>query len=508
MRLEHNLNAEGVGEKKTEKPESRKLSKFKDFIEKSAEAGKKALTYSLIAAAVVFTVKCGNPNDNPNTDADAGDGHEGVLDGFEDDTHDEDLLDIIEEGDVPEVDTVDEDVEDEELPPLECPSPVEETAPDINDVFEANITEYVTSTGGEISSDTDLHLSMVPDSYDECLNAGEGGYEIICVDDTLNIDGEYYLAAENVDALLPAASSIDDVCTTVTEDYPLLVYAGVTPEIIKNAVYDFGSYTVDSIAGFSMDEPGSFYFDVDGTRNDVASISFSPTASGIYPITFMRDAAPITFNARSFDGRGSEATNSYDADMTEGSSKPFYVAAVNATDDMHYHLEGVPTQYGSSEHEIVICTRLSGGTGTYSLTIALDEYEGTSTFNIVCPLTDAYCGCISEEASLSLSDVSISGPTWYQATIDVTWALLTPVINSPDDVPEIQLDYAYRSTGSLGSLGEPGSVSFSATLNVDGTNVCSGGEPFHEHFRFSITVHEPHMDEYPTECGGSMDPST
>ena len=504
MRLEHNLNADHAKGKKTEEKPKERLSKFKDFIEKSREAGKKALTCSLIAAAVVFTVKCGNPSDNPNTDADASDSHEGVLDGFEDDTHDEDLLDIIEEGDVPEADTVDEDVEGEELPPLECPSPVEETEPDINDVFEANVADYVTSTGGEVSADADLYMSMVPDSYNECLNAGEGGYELVCVDDTVNIDGEYYLAAENVDALLPAASSIDDVCTTVTEDYPLLVYAGVTPEIIKNAVYDFGSYTVDSIAGFSMNEPGSFYFDVDGARNDVASISFSHTASGIYPITFKRDAAPITFNARSFDGRGSEATNSYNADMSEGSSKPLYVAAVNATDDMHYSVEGIPPVYGNSWYDIIICTRLSSGVRTDSVILSLDELEGSSTFDITCPITHGDCGCMGEEVTLSISNIVSSGvPIGGDMAVAVT--LLTPTISGPDDIPEIQIDYTYSGSGSMGLDLD---VDVIMTLNIDGTNVCSGGAPFHEHFRFAVIAWDPASEDYLAECGGSMDPST
>ena len=504
MRLERNVNVDHAKSEDRDENKEKKLSRFKDFIEKSAEVGKKALTYAIIATAVVFTVKCGNPSDNPNTDADANDSHEGVLDGFEDDTHDDDILDMIEEGDVPETDTIDEDVEDEELPSLECPSPVEETAPDLNDIFEANITDYVTTTGGEVSADADLHMGMVPDSYNECVNAGEGGYELICVDDTLNINCEYYLAAENVDALLPAASSIDDVCATVTEDYPLLVYSGVTPEIIKNAVYDFGSYSVDSIAGFSMDEPGSFYFDVEGTRNDAVSMSFAPPTFGIYAITFMRDAAPITFNARSFDGRGSEATNSYNADMVEGSSKPLYVAAVNSTDDMHYSVDGIATQYGGSSNRIPICTRLLGGTRTDSVTVALDTLEGASTFEILCPMTDADCGCIGEEVTLTLSDITVT-PISIGGEMTAVPSIVSAIINSPEDVPEIQIDYTYSGSGSLGIALN---VDVSMTLNVDGTNVCSGGEAFHEHFRFTITGYDPWDFEYPSTCGGSYDTST
>ena len=177
--LEYNIADPVKREKEEKNTDKTELSRFKKLMEKGKEFMVKPLTWIVVGATVSF-MACGDPGNRPEEDADQDTTEEVDGDGEVDapdipDVIGDDSLEVIDD----ETDV--EDGEDAELPPLECEEPVEHIPPVLNPVFEANVTDSVSSTGGEINADNDLHMSMVPASYEECLNSGEGGYEIVCV---------------------------------------------------------------------------------------------------------------------------------------------------------------------------------------------------------------------------------------------------------------------------------------------------------------------------------------
>lgn len=495
MKLRYN-NADSVVEENSEENKRKKrFPKLEVLVEKSREIAKKVGVGMciLVGATVIFTA-CGNPKDKPEQDT-QNDSIEDVSDADEESDVPDDILDGFE---VEDTEDVDADVE-EEIEPV-CPTSSEHTTPDLNDMFETETLAETSTGGGEVTFSTQLNMSM-GFTAEECPL--EGGFKISCVGDTESIDGQYYLKAGETtwDATVDAASSHEGVCSPLTETYPLLTYAGFEGVSVKNVSYVFtGGTEIESRGEFWVNELSALHFMVDGAREDVSTLSFTPTASGTYAISFNRGSENILLNAMAIDGIGGERTDALNASLVPGGSKFLYLAAVNSDDSIHYMMEGIPSPGYGEDLSQVICTRLSGGTGTDRLTVSLDTLEGASTFNIICPIPNDDCGCIGEGVTLSLSDISVIVSGLAGGDITAVPTLLTATIGSTSDIPEIQVDYTH--TGS-DPLGLPVTVSTWVTLNADGTHICSGAAPFHEEVRFRIQARDPVAGDYPSDCAGS-----
>ena len=520
MRIRHSRADVNLGEEKTEENKRNKgFPRLEGLIERSKELAQKAAMITLVSATVVFTA-CGSPDEKPTGDADTDSDVAADIQNDESDAADSLEMEDGETDSVEDSTDDSEDVEAEEMEPV-CPTAVEETVPDLNDILEtdvynSNTFENLAGGEGEITAVTETHMSMsvtgmLPDEYNECINPDMGAYEIKCTGEGIEMDGEYFIKANEIDGVIPAVSSFEGICSPIAEDYPVVAYTSANPETIRNMTYDFGGSAIDSIAGVSIQEITGFYFDIVDESGLLVShagshLSFTPTTHGIYAISYTRTStSDLVFNVRGFDGIGNEEVYEYGANITAvGRSNKFYMAAVNSTDNMHYSVEGIPSVYGNTTYGIVICTRLLSGVRTDSITLALDELEGASSFNILCPIENDDCGCIGKEVALSLSNIVSSGiPIGGEMT--AVPSLVKASIESPNDIPEVQIDYTYSGTGSIGLDLD---ISVSMTLNIDGTNACTGGEPFHEHYRFTITAWDPASEDYLAECGGAMDPST
>lgn len=478
MELRHN-NADCMKEEKRDKKE---LSKFKKLMEKGKELlGKTA--YCVLVGATVTFMACGSSK---------------KMQGDSDNDTTEEVTDTYDEPDSPDVipDTIDdspdiiedgadtEDVEEEELPPLECPSPVENTPPDLNTTFHDNLENSGPTTDGRITTDYDLHLSMNPDvTYDECLTADEGGYELVCTGDSVNVEGQEYLVAggTSFDVNLEPASSITDMCPETTTEYPILAGAS---ETVMNVTYDFGGgVTVDSIAGFTISDLTGFYFDVNGTRSDVTTLAFTASSAGEHVIQFKRDAETMTFNSRSLDGRGNESTDSHNIMVNPGSSKPFYFIAFDPEDRANYDVI-VSSMYTGN----TICARCSGGPTHYEVTIPL-------TLN---PPIDNACGQLGFPSNIR-ADVTSShvSPPHLASTMTIDLSTNVSTINSPLDNPSLVFSVDYSGPSDMDAM----SMSITANIVVEGvSHACSGGTLLTASYPTTVYAEDPDGTFYLADC--------
>lgn len=501
MRLEHNLNAEEVKKENKGKPESRKLSKFKDIIEENAKYLKNAVRYSLIAASLVFTVKCGSPSDKPDNDADAGDSYEDVMDGVDThddelvDTHDDELLDTIEESDVPldetEADTIDEDVEDEELPPLECEEPVEHACPATNTDFQAVVTDIDAVIDGAGTADVESYYSLDPSGTYELCPAGDGGYELVCVGDSRDFEEQHCYSADNIDATVEPASSETDICPAPGTEYPIIAGAS---ESMAGVVYDFGGFTVDSVAGYTFEDMGA-YFNVHNvgadTTYDVATLSLTPSSAGTYVISNMMDADTAGMVIRSVDGRGSELVSGFDIVLSGGSSKPFYLVAIGSGDRAHYDVD-VQAAYGGGGAFLTTCFRCSGTGGNhYDLTIPLGD--------VICASDDeaSACGCLGLPTDISIENIYMFNvePLHLRDRVTIGTPILDiSVVDSGTAVPSVIIPYDY-TRGS--PFDNPVSSTIFFDIVLEGTgHVCSGVVPFNKVYEVEVYTRDPSGLDY------------
>jgi len=393
-------------------------------------------------------------------------------------------------------DTTDtEDMIEEETSAPECPVPVEHIPPTINPVFENNFVSSVTTTGGEIIADMDLHMSMRPSTSTMSCPSGNDKYEFLCVnEDEINIQGEYYLmgGSYSLSATLPPASAERNICSTVSTEYPIIVYPRNTPESIRNVVYDFGGgILVNSIAGIALGEPVGFYFNVNSTRMNGSVLSFMPSSSGMYTIYFANDLGSITFNTRSLDGRGNESRNSYSASMSGGSSKPLYIGAFNPTDRYHYDL--LVEDYNNFG---ALCVRGVGGPRTVEKRISLD---------ILCAIDDAACGCLGGPSDfyfnvgrIVITPRDLAGTMSISISPDIT---AKGRINGPTDNPELIVTYTYTPPSDISGIG----ITIEGTVVVEGVgqHVCTYGISFRAEYGTTIYAYDPVAMNY---IPGSSDP--
>ena len=518
MELKHRAITEVAGEGKANENHKRnQLSELEKFMEKGKELMKKGTTWLLVGATVVFTLRCGSTA-TPEEDADAteevdvqedADALENdvrdmiqeeaegdvLTDETEEDAEDE-TADVVEEDineeDAVEDDIIEEDAEEEELPPLECPEPEEHITPAINPDFETNESDSISTTETGVNANYDLHVSMNPDiDTTECPVPDEGRYEFVCVDeDTVNIEGQYYFTATNTGTTLEPASSEMDVCSQVSDEYNMVAYEGNTPESLWNVTYDFGEETMDSIAGISLSEPIGFYFDVDGARNEIMDLTLTPSSSGTSIISFKRDAASVTFNARSFDGRESEAVNNYDADVSEVSSKILNVVAFNSTDRVSYDLEVEEGEYNLGK----LCIRCDGGPYTVRQEIPL---------NVICAQENA-CGCLGKPVDVRFDVTSILiSPEHFDEIVTVAGMNIDTVASQADD-PKIVIDHTYTPPSDVDGMGMwiRGDV-----IVQGGEHDCSDGAPFSVSYEIIIRTFEPGDNMYVGPDGPDL-PST
>jgi len=489
MKLRYD-NADSVGEERADgKKRKSELGRFERFMEKGKELAKKiagnASTYVLVGATIMFTA-CGDPN---KAEQDTQTDGEDVFDVQEENDAPDEIPDIIEDemGDIPVDET---DADSEELPPPECPSPVENTPPDLNDIFENNWTDRLATTGGEIDSDAELHLSMNPaGTYDECPNPSNGGYELVCSGDTVDVDGEYYLSvgASDFNAVLEPASDITDICPTISPDYPIVVYGG-THGTVKNVTYDFGGVTVDSIAEFSMSGPEGLFFNVgDGsayTRYDTTSLSFTTPSSGEYIIYFMRDAAAIDLEATSVDGRGNESTVLYalNAPM-ERNSRELYVYSFSAEDRVNHDVDVLFSYSGYT-----VCARCSGGPTHYEVSIPLT----------LDPAITSPCGELGLPSDIraEITGTNVS-PPHVASTMTVGLSTNISRINGPSDSPALVLSVDYSGPSDYDEM----SIRVNANIIVEGVgHVCSGAVPFTASYPTTVYADDPDGSLYSSVC--------
>ncbi|NYZ77725.1 hypothetical protein H0O02_05440 [Candidatus Micrarchaeota archaeon] len=490
MELKHNIT-EYVREKATdEKIGKGELSRFEKMMDAGKELMRRTTTWLVVGATVCF-FSCGGPGNRPDEDADS-DSTEQVEVEDETDADTDDVPDVTDDevADVPdsmEGDTNDDEldaVEDGELPPLECPAVVENIPPMLNPMFEANVAGSITTSDTRVSGDADMHLSMDPDGTPRECPSANGGYEIVCVDDsdTVNIDGQQYLVAggTSFDATLVPASSETSVCPAVSTEYPILAGAS---ETVMNVTYEgIGS----SIAGFTVDPLSGFYFDVNGDREDMTTLSFAPTSAGTYLFYLKRDGAQMVFNSRSFDGRGDEATNTHDATLSAGSSKPMTIVAVNSGQAVNHNVNVQP-EYGETLDDLItICTRCAGGPTHYDLSIPLD--------GVVCAFENSECGCMGEPSNVSLEDteVTVLGP-WSSHISVGTPTLSIATINGLSDNPSVQISFDYTGPTDIDGI----VTSIVTHVVVQGvSHPCSAGTPLSARYYTVIYVTEPDADYY------------
>ncbi len=497
MRLEHNLNAEHANKENRETPESKKLSKFKDFIEKNAGYLKNAVKYSLIAASLVFTVKCGSPGNNEK-DGDTDVENDSRIDNI-DDTYDDDLLDTIEEGDVPldetEVDIVDEDVVEEELPAPVCDAPVENICPATNADFEAVVTDTSAVIDAVGTADIESIYSLEPTGAYEICPSGDGGYELVCVDDSRDFNEQYCYSADNIDVIAEPASSETDICPPPEVEYPIIAGA---PETMGSVVYDFGGgLTIDSIAGFTFEDVGA-YFNVHNSGTDtaytVATLSFAPTSAGTYAITNMMDAFVAAMSIRSVDGRGSESVTEFDTSLSGGSSKPFYLVAVASDGRANYDVD-VQARYGWGT-ALTTCFRCSGSGGNhYDLVIPLGD--------VICASDDdaTACGCLGLPTNITIENITIldTEPMHLRDRVTVGTPILDiSVVDSGTAVPSVTIPYDYVR-GSIWDDLISSTIFFDIVLDGVG-HVCSGATPFHRVYEVEVYAADPDGPHYSTTC--------
>lgn len=483
-------NSECLAEGKKDNRDKEEFSRFKKFMDVGKELLKKTTTWALVGATVAF-MACGGPGKNGPEDGDA-DMVEMVEDG--DGVDAPDVPDTLEEeidADVP-ADLTEEDVEDDgELPPLECPTPVENTPPDLNDIFENSWADRLATGGGEIDSDAELHLSMNPaGTYEECPNPSNGGYELVCSGDTVDVDGQYYLSVGESDfnAVLEPASDITEICPTASPDYPIVVYGG-THGTVKNVTYDFGGFTVESIAEFSMSGPEGLFFNVgDGssyTRYDTTSLSFTTPSNGEYIIYFMRDAAAIDLEATSIDGRGNESTVLYALNAPlERNSKELYVYSF-APEDRANH--DVDVLYIYSDY--TICARCSGGPTHYEVSIPLT----------LDPAITSPCGELGLPSDIraEVTDTEVL-PPHIASTMSVSLRTNISRINGPSDSPALILSVDYSGPSDTDAM----NVRVNANIIVEGVgHVCSGAVPFTASYPTIVSGTDTYALFYSTTCG-------
>ena len=520
MELKYN-NADLIKEEKTEKRNSKdELSRFEKFMEKGKELMKKSTTWLLIGATVVFTLRCGSSS-TPEEDADAAEqaevqedtdamedvrdmieeeAEEDVLsDESEEDAEDE-TIDVIEEDineedvaeeDAVEDDIIEEDAEEEELPPLECPEAVEHTLPTLNPDFETNDPDSISTSETGVNANYDFHISMNPDVDTTECPATDGRYAFVCVDeDTVNIEGQYYITATNTGTTLEPASSERNVCSP-DDEYPAVAYEGNTPESLWNVIYDFGEETVDSIAGISLAEPNGFYFDVNGARNEVMDLSFTASSLGTYPISFKRDAAAITFNTRSFDGRGNEATNNYDTDANDVRSATLYLVPVNSESYVSYDLS-VEDEYNLGK----LCIRCDGG--PYNVVKEIPLPVGFAVENA--------CGQLGKPINIRFDVTYVYNnlPEWVSDSLTATASMSTDIVTGPDDNPRIVAEYNYTPPSDVAGA----SVWIAGNVVVECMeHVCSDGSPFSVSYETVIRAYDPDDGYYVGPDGPDL-PST
>jgi hypothetical protein len=475
-----------VKEEKTGKKGKNELSKFERFMEKGKELMKGTVRWMLVGATVTF-LACGSAGNRPEGDADV-DTTEEVTD-----THDEtdalpdSIPDIIED-DSPDVIDDETDVEDgedaeEELPPLECPEPVENTPSDLNDTFEESWADTITTSDGRITSDTDFHLSMNPDvTYTECPTPDNGGYRLVCVGDSVNIEGQNYLLAgePTFDATLEPASSETSVCPAAGTVYPILAGAS---ETFMNVTYE--GISPDSVAGFTISSLDGFYFDINGAAEDVTDLAFTASSAGVYLIYFKRDIAPITFNSKSLDGRGNESTNSHDAALNAASSRELYYIAFNEGERVNYDVDVNPFGYTGN----ITCARCSGGPTHYEVTIPLP---------LDAPIDNA-CGQLGLPSDIRFDVTSTNvSPPHLAGTMTVTARTNVTRINGPSDNPSLVFIVDYTGPSDFNAI----TMRASGNVVVEGVgHVCSSGVPFTASYPTTIYAQDPDDLSYSVECG-------
>ncbi len=479
MELKRNTS-DCAGEERTDERKTKKeFSKFKNLVDKAEDVLKRNAHYVLLGATLCF-VSCGSDGKNRGDAEDTVEEVDVSEDGVPDVTDDEAT-------DVPldEEDAVDIIGDEEELPPPECPSPVENLPPDLNDMFESNWDDSGLTTDGRITADYSLVMSMSPDiTATECQSPEAGGYALVCNGDSVNVEGEYYLVAggETFDTTLEPASSIRDVCSDTSPVYPILAGA---PETVMNITYDFGGgVTVDSIAGFTISDLAGFYFDINGSREDVAGLAFTASSAGVNLIQFKRDAAAITFNSRSIDGRGSELTNSHDLPVVEGVSKPFYYIAFDTGDTVNYDVSPAFMYPGNN-----VCTRCSGGPTYDTVTIALP---------LVAPVDNA-CGELGLPSDIRFDATSITiSPPHLASTMTVTVSTNVARINGPSDNPSIVFRADYSGPSDTDAI----SMTVTGYVVVEGVNhTCTGGALVDESHPTTLYVTDTDGSFYSVDCG-------
>jgi len=489
-----NVGCRGKEESGDEKGKD-EFSRLDRLMEKGKEiAGRiarNAATYMLVGATVVFTA-CG---DSPKIDQDTQTDGEDVVDVQEEGDALDEIPDVIEDetGDVPVDETSDgeTDADAEEMPPLECPSAVENTPPDLNDIFENSWADRLATSGGEIDSDAELHLSMNPaGTYEECPNPSNGGYKLVCSGDTVDVDGEYYLSVGESDfnAVLEPASDTTDICPTISPDYPIVVYGG-THGTVKNVTYDFGGFTVDSIAEFSMSGPHGLFFNVgDGssyTRYDTTSLSFTTPSNGEYIIYFMRDTTLVDLEATSSDGRGNESTVLYalNAPM-ERNSRELYAYSFAPGDRANHDVDVLYIYSGYT-----ICARCSGGPTHYEVTIPLT----------LDPAISSPCGELGLPSDIraEVTDTEVS-PPHIASTMTVSLRTNISRINGPSDSPALILSVDYSGPSDTSAM----NVRVNANIIVEGVgHVCSGAVPFTASYPTIVSGTDTYGSFYSTTCG-------
>jgi len=475
-------NSECLAEGKKESGDKEEFSRFKKFMDAGKELLKRTTTCILVGATVAF-VACGGPGkNNPEEDADA-DSVEMVEDGDEVDAPDvPDITEDETEVDVPIDETEDDVGEDGELPPLECPTPVENAPSDLNDTFEGSWSPTLATTDGRITSDADFHLSMNPDvTYEECPTPDNGGYKLVCVGDSVNVEGQQYLLAGGTafDATLEPASSETAVCPAAGTVYPILAGAS---ETFMNVTYE--GITADSVAGFTISGLGGFYFDINGAREDVTDLAFTASSAGVYLIYFKRDTAPITFNSRSLDGRGSEGTNSHDAELNAANSREFYYISFGESDRANYDVDVNPFGYTGN----TVCARCSGGPVHYEVMIPLP---------LDAPI-DNTCGQLGLPSDIRFDVTSTNvSPPHLAGTMTVTARTNISRINGPSDNPSLVFSVDYSGPSDYDAI----TMRASGNVVVEGVgHACSSGVPFTASYPTTIFAQDPDGSTYTTTC--------
>lgn len=518
MKLTYN-NSETVKENvREETGEARtalkELTKFKNFIEKSKELMREGFTCLFVGAAVTF-FSCSGANktneDSQDDKIEEVEEIEDVLD-TQDSTDDKTEEDLINEADDrlfdAEIETIEEEISDldakeendetaDEEVPLECQTPVEYTPPTINPVFREESVETTSTTGGEISFDANLNMSLSPSGTIKECPSGNGGYRFMCAGDTETIQGEYYLEAgeTNWSARIDAPSETDVMCPSATGDYPLLTYTGFSSRSIKNVTYVLAdSREIASIGEFWIDEPSDMYFLVNSIRNEVTTLIFNPTETGTYALTFNKGASIIGVHAKAFDGHGNERTDDLNATIGSGSSRPYYILVIDSNMRPEYDfIDNIADfeNYGRSQYGVTGCLRCVGGIRHFDWIIQLP---------IEC-YTENDCGCLGKDVNVRIENARVAyiSPPHIAGSISVTLPTINiTTLTSPTDDPKITTAIDYTPPSDVSEI----QVTIRFNIIVEGTtgHACGTGTTFSSLHEYDLIYSDPDRWDYPTVC--------